>query len=193
MKKFVRDFPALKREFQIANKTNRFVDGHTGFHGTLSDWRQRVILNQNMSFTEDAVSSFPHLCKLLQPFVRTKVARRSYFAMMRAGSQLTNHCGGTNLFLRLHLAVEIPQGDIGLVVGGELRRWREGELILFDDSFGHEAWNRSGRDRYIFLIRILHPDILDIERSWLPRIFKRFEATAASKAVFQMFQDKNLK
>lgn len=36
---------------------------------------------------------------------------------------------------------------------------REGELLLFDSSFLHEAYNRSMEDRYVLLLRVWHPEL----------------------------------
>ncbi len=193
LKELVRNFAALQREFQIAKAPHRYVDGHTGYHGTMKDWRHRDVVTESMEFPQDARDSFPQLCALLEPFVSSKSLHRSFFAMMRPGVRLPNHCGATNLFLRLHLAMEIPTGDSGLMVGGEVRHWREGEIILFDDSFGHEAWNNCGQDRYILIMRIMHPEVSDIERHWLPIVFDRFKGTDASNDVLRVLQETTMR
>ncbi len=37
--------------------------------------------------------------------------------------------------------------------------WREGEPFAFDDSFEHEAWNRSSEDRVVLIFESHHPDL----------------------------------
>lgn len=179
------EFPAIRREFLDANTPDRYVDGHTGYTGFIETWRHRIVIENDMTFTEDARQFSPTLTRILAPLTAAKIARKSYFAMMRAGSHLPNHCGGANVYLRMHLGLVIPPGDLGLKVGGETRRWREGDILLFDDSFGHEAWNHSDQDRYILLFRFLHPDFNDDERAWLPEISQRFNATGESKAFYR--------
>ena len=39
----------------------------------------------------------------------------------------------------------------------EARGWKESECLVFDDSFEHEAWNRSDRTRTILLCDFLNP------------------------------------
>ena len=180
---FVAEFPRLQDEFRCADAPDRYVDGHTGYTGALKTWRHRIVFDHDMNQTEDGRQSFPLLSSLVRPLMDEKLARKCFFAVMRAGSRLANHCGGTNLYLRMHLGVVIPDGDLGLRVGGAVRRWREGEIILFDDSFGHEAWNLSDRDRHVLLLRILHPDLTDAEREWLPSVMRTFAATDAAKAA----------
>ena len=38
-------------------------------------------------------------------------------------------------------------------------KWQEGRCLVFDDSFEHEAWNRSDSVRIVLLIQLWHPDL----------------------------------
>ena len=49
-------------------------------------------------------------------------------------------------------------------VATETVRWREGELIVFDDSFEHEVWNESGETRIVLIVDFNHPDLPEKER-----------------------------
>jgi aspartyl/asparaginyl beta-hydroxylase (cupin superfamily) len=49
-------------------------------------------------------------------------------------------------------------------VGNEERPWVEGELLIFDDSIEHEAWNDSSHERVILLFEIWRPEISEDER-----------------------------
>jgi aspartate beta-hydroxylase len=51
-----------------------------------------------------------------------------------------------------------------LRVGGETHAWREGRCVTFDDSFEHEAWNRSDRDRVVLILDSWNPDLSEVER-----------------------------
>ena len=48
-------------------------------------------------------------------------------------------------------------GDCALRVGGQSRRWREGEPFVFDDTVEHEAWNNTGGTRTVLLFDFLRP------------------------------------
>jgi aspartyl/asparaginyl beta-hydroxylase (cupin superfamily) len=50
-------------------------------------------------------------------------------------------------------------------VGNETRPWREGEVVIFDDSIEHEAWNRSQQLRVVLLFDIWRPELTDKERA----------------------------
>ena len=68
----------------------------------------------------------------------------AYFSLLRPHTRLAAHCGPTNARLRAHLGLVVPEGDCEIVVGGEARRWAEGKVLLFDDSFEHEVHGRYG-------------------------------------------------
>ena len=61
--------------------------------------------------------------------------------------------------LRVHVGLSVPDGDVGMRVGDEARAWREGEALVFDDSFEHEVWNEAGAPRLVFILDAWHPDL----------------------------------
>jgi aspartyl/asparaginyl beta-hydroxylase (cupin superfamily) len=57
-------------------------------------------------------------------------------------------------FDRLHLSLVIPSGDCGFTVGSTTKRWKENKTIGFDDTFLHNAWNKTELARYVLLIDV---------------------------------------
>ena len=47
------------------------------------------------------------------------------------------------------------------MVMGEVKEWEEGKVMIFDDTFTHEAWNRSNEKRLVLNIDIKRPEIDD--------------------------------
>lgn len=86
----------------------------------------------------------------------------TYFSRMAPNTLVGAHRGPTNMRLRCHLGIDVPD-DCGITVDGITRSWREGECIVFDDSFVHEVWNASNKPRLIFIVDIWHPDLSDDE------------------------------
>lgn len=99
------------------------------------------------------------------------------FSRLTPGTHIQPHHGMLNTRLICHLPLIVPDG-CGLRVGAETRAWREGEMLIFDDSFEHEAWNRGGSDRTILLFEIWRPDIDADEREQLMRIFSAIDTYA---------------
>ena len=63
-----------------------------------------------------------------------------------------------------HLPLVVPPGCALHVLGEEPHAWREGEVMVFDDTFEHEAWNRSGELRVILLMDTWNPWLSEAER-----------------------------
>ena len=53
-------------------------------------------------------------------------------------SHIVPHCGHTNARLRIHLGVRTPPGA-SIRVHDRVLTWKEGECLVFDDSFEHEV------------------------------------------------------
>jgi ornithine lipid ester-linked acyl 2-hydroxylase len=78
------------------------------------------------------------------------------FSYLPAKTHIKAHCGFTKLVFRSHLGLIIPS-DCTLRVGDEHKSWEEGKMLIFDDSFDHEAWNNSTEDRFVLMLDIVNP------------------------------------
>ncbi|MCF2825933.1 MULTISPECIES: aspartyl/asparaginyl beta-hydroxylase domain-containing protein [unclassified Pseudoalteromonas] len=95
-----------------------------------------------------------------------------HFSILQPGTVIKPHCDLWNFTLNLHLAVDIPQEDCSIIVAGEERTWTEGECLLFDYSYLHEAFNHSEQQRICLLMDIWHPDLTLAEREALIIVIK---------------------
>ena len=84
------------------------------------------------------------------------------FSVFTAGTHLLPHRGVTNTRLVAHLPLIVP-ADCALRVGGELHSWEEGRIVIFDDSYEHEAWNRSDKTRVVLIFDIWNPYLTELE------------------------------
>ena len=82
----------------------------------------------------------------------------AYFSILAPRTHVAAHKGPTNMRLRCHLGIEVPK-DCWLRVGDQIMTWREGECLIFDDSYVHEVWNDSDKRRVVLVIDIWHPDL----------------------------------
>jgi aspartate beta-hydroxylase len=85
------------------------------------------------------------------------------FSVFTPGTHLLPHRGVTNTRVVSHLPLIIPD-NCALKVGGEEHAWQEGKVVVFDDTYEHEAWNRSGQVRVVLIIDIWNPYLTLIER-----------------------------
>lgn len=95
----------------------------------------------------------------------------TFFSTMSPLATIKPHYGACNLKLRCHFPIFVPQ-ECFLRVAGDPRPWEEGKMIIFDDSYEHEAANLSKREeRIILLIDIWHPDLIYGEREQIKKMF----------------------
>jgi len=93
------------------------------------------------------------------------------YSVLTPGSHILPHHGVTNVRAVTHLPLIVPE-DCALVVGGEARSWEEARCFTFDDTFEHEAWNRSERTRVVMLMDVWNPYLSEAERAAMTDIIE---------------------
>ncbi len=96
------------------------------------------------------------------------------WSLLEPGTHIQPHHGLLNTRLICHLPLLTPEG-CALRVGAETREWRKGEMLLFDDSIEHEAWNRGAETRVVLLFEIWRPEISPEERMALTQLFQAID------------------
>jgi beta-hydroxylase len=79
--------------------------------------------------------------------------------VFQPGKRLPPHRGPYNGVLRLHLGLLVPAHDsnLGIRIGTEVRGWKEGSVLIFDDAYEHEAWNETGYPRVVSFVDFEKP------------------------------------
>lgn len=85
------------------------------------------------------------------------------FSALSPHTHIPPHHGETNARLVVHLPLVVPDNCL-YRVGFEQRRWREGELLFFDDSIEHEARNDSDHLRVVLIFDVWNPLLSPAER-----------------------------
>jgi len=86
------------------------------------------------------------------------------FSVFTAGTHLLPHRGVTNTRVVGHLPLIVPE-KCALSVGGEIHEWRVGRVVVFDDTYEHEAWNRSAQTRVVLIFDTWNPYLTAAERA----------------------------
>jgi aspartate beta-hydroxylase len=100
----------------------------------------------------------------------------SYLSIMKPVTSLEKHYGPSNIRLRCHLPLVLPESSEAcfIRVGGQIKFWKEGEIIIFDDTYEHESCNLSEvHDRIIMDFDIWHPEMTPLERDSIQKLFKQ--------------------
>lgn len=116
---------------------------------------------------EDNCGACPRTIRALDALPLARVpghAPEVLFSVFTPGTQLLPHRGVTNTRLVGHLPLIVPE-NCALSVGGEVHAWQEGRVVVFDDTYEHEAWNRSDLTRVILIFDLWHPGLSEAERA----------------------------
>ena len=91
------------------------------------------------------------------------------YSVFTPGTHLLPHRGVTNTRLVAHLPLLVPP-ECALRVGGEIHEWQPGRVVVFDDTYEHEAWNRSQQTRVVMIFDIWNPYLTEPERAALAQL-----------------------
>ena len=78
------------------------------------------------------------------------------FSVLAPHTRIPPHHGETNARLIVHLPLVVPEHCL-YRVGFEQRRWKVGEVLIFDDSIEHEARNDSDETRVVLIFDVWNP------------------------------------
>ncbi|MHC8370784.1 aspartyl/asparaginyl beta-hydroxylase domain-containing protein [Pseudomonas sp. MDT1-85] len=80
------------------------------------------------------------------------------FALLPAGSHLNPHRDPFAGSLRYHLGLSTPNSDhCRIFVDGQVYAWRDGEDVMFDETYVHWVKNETGQTRVILFCDIERP------------------------------------
>ncbi|CAB4062313.1 ASPH [Lepeophtheirus salmonis] len=136
-------------------------------------WQQFEIYKQGRKVKNNCLLT-PFTCSLFEHFppARTNTRGQIKFSIMSDNTHVHAHCGPTNTRLRIHLPLVVPStadsSNLKLRVTDKYLTWKEGEFLIFDDSFDHEVWNNSGGERLVLIFDIWHPEITSEQAATLP-------------------------
>jgi beta-hydroxylase len=118
----------------------------------------------------------PRTTELVQSIGSIKAAM---FAELPPGSKLVRHRDPYAGSYRYHLGLETPN-DAGcyINVDGENYHWRDGEAVMFDETFIHYAENTTDKNRIILFCDIERP----MKYRWAAAFNSWFSRTVMSAA-----------
>jgi beta-hydroxylase len=84
--------------------------------------------------------------------------RMALFACLNPGKKLNNHHDPFAFTLRYSMGLITPnKKECGLMVNGEHYQWKDGESILFDETYFHSAYNNTDTPRIVLMTDIDRP------------------------------------
>jgi aspartyl/asparaginyl beta-hydroxylase (cupin superfamily) len=83
---------------------------------------------------------------------------QAFFSILDGGKSVPAHCGPYRGYIRYHLGLVVPrENPPSIRVKDEIYTWKEGESVLFDDSWNHEVMNKCAEDRVVLIVDVRRP------------------------------------
>lgn len=147
-----------------------------GFNSFFRRGWKRFYLKWYGEFLPSAQQLCPQTTEMLS---RIGSVNAAMFALLPPGSRLTKHRDPFAGSLRYHLGLSTPNSEeCCIVVDGERYAWRDGEAVMFDETFIHYAQNNTDKPRLILFCDIERP-----LRNPIARAINRYIGRPLAKAA----------
>lgn len=165
----------LERREELPNFQD--VTPEVGNINTGDDWKTFFFYGYGIRCEENCVRC-PQTDALLQSIPGMKTA---FFSILSPQKHIAPHEGPFKGVLRYHLGLIVPEPreQVRIRVHDQIRHWKEGECLIFDDRFDHQVWNDTDGLRAVLFVDFVRPCrfpgnlinwlILTIA-SWLPQL-----------------------
>jgi aspartate beta-hydroxylase len=172
-KRFIDAWPALREEADVvASRLGRVPRFHEIMHEQTAisdndhrDWRMLIVKAYGTEFPCNKALC-PTLAKLIDGAPEVLSASISFLA---PGKYIPPHRGPFRGVLRFYLGLSVPRHADGrpaavLKVADTEHRIGSGDVLLWDDTFTHEAWSESQQVRSVLLLDVWRRDMpIDME------------------------------
>ena len=126
-----------------------------GFNSFFRVGWTRFYLKWYEDYLPSALQQCPKTIELLK---QTPSINAAMFASLPPGAELKPHRDPYAGSLRYHLGLVTPNSDdCFILVDGNRHVWHDGEDVLFDETFIHEAHNKTDQQRIIFFADVHRP------------------------------------
>ncbi|MGH3380969.1 MAG: aspartyl/asparaginyl beta-hydroxylase domain-containing protein [Actinoallomurus sp.] len=155
-------FPEIRSEFLAASErvavmptfheldpVQRYISATTPY-----DWRMFYLYAMG-EVAEENAALCPRTIAVLKKIPNLFQAS---FSILDPGKSIPEHEGPYYGYLRYHLGVEVPTDNPPRIrIRDHVHTWKDGESILFDDSWNHEVINNSAERRVVLIVDVLRP------------------------------------
>ena len=159
--KLEENYQIIKSEFEsISSRVSEFalfqdISPDQIYISNDDKWKMFFLKTSKIRF-EKSCSLFPKTMSIIDS---EKNLVSAYFSVIGPKKMLMPHEGPWCGVLRIHMGIDIPtEGDgCALVVNQKEYRWKEGECVVFDDTYEHFAINTTDRDRVVLFLDYMRP------------------------------------
>lgn len=157
-KLFEQNYDAVRNEFEnfkgvrpdinsISHEQRDFVE--------FNKWKFLPLYIYGNSVSEN-LKACPKTAELLKQIPNLTTA---FFSSIDSGTHIKPHRGAYKGYLRFHFGVDIPATDdtCTIRIEDKLYHWRNGKSLIFDDTFVHDVWNETGKERTVLYVDFIRP------------------------------------
>ena len=160
----------LADESKTINSWTPWPEDHFG-EASQSDWTVFPFLHtfpaldeSKSSWIKSTTEHCPRTAALLR---QIPTLRTALFSRLGPGTKLSSHTGWADLanyVLRCHVCVDVPDElSCGLNVDEDIEYHKQGEILVFDDSKRHKAFNNStDKARIVLIVDLLRPSSIPL-------------------------------
>lgn len=125
-------------------------------------WKMFFLKAANIRF-EKNIAMMPKTAALID---RNPEICSAYLSILGPQKHLPPHSGPWAGILRAHLGVIIPDTERCFIrVANQNYHWKAGEVVYFDDTYEHEAFNNTEEIRVVLFMDVLRP--MKFPYNWL--------------------------
>ena len=127
-------------------------------------WKVFVLKWYDDPLEQNCHQRCPITCSLLTQLPEVRCAM---FSILLPGMHIPAHNGPFTGCLRYHLALSVPKDRDNCFIRVDKTKyhWKEGDDVLFDDTFEHEVYNDTNEIRIVLFADVVRP--LSPPFSWL--------------------------
>jgi ornithine lipid ester-linked acyl 2-hydroxylase len=137
-------------------------------------WKTFFLYGYGIKMTENC-QRCPQTTSIIEKIPGMKTA---FFSILLPGKHIPEHRGPYKGVIRCLLGLKIPEPKerCCIRVGNETRHWEEGKATIFDDSYPHEAWNKTDDIRVVLFLDIVRP--MRFPLSWINELLLKIIAAS---------------
>ena len=152
-------WPIIREEAIILCEQERIAaakgNNDAGFNSFFKTGWKRFYLKWYSAQHPSAIMYCPKTVAILRGIPSVKAAM---FAELPPGAKLNPHRDPYAGSIRYHLGLVTPNNDACYInVDGVPYSWRDGESVMFDETYIHEAYNNTDIDRIILFCDVERP------------------------------------
>ena len=155
--KICQNFEVFRDEAMKVYKNLKTIKGDLFFEDIVADPKDWTKLYLRWYNEIDPIGEkmCPRSAAIIKSMPRVRIAM---FSVLRPGAKILPHAGPYRGCLRLHMGLITPNSDDCFISIGDRRySWRDGHVVLLDDTYTHYVQNNTNKHRVILFCDIDRP------------------------------------